>query len=153
MVDGSNGLAFGPTDYSELSAKLESIINNPELARQLVLGAKGTLLAEERRGYNLTQLENIFQPYERPLKLSIIQHLLTLELTERDSLLGERDSLLGERDSLLAERDSLLAERDSLLGERDSLFGERDSLLQSNSWKVTKPLRGFSRFLRGDRRD
>jgi hypothetical protein len=47
----------------------------------------------------------------------------------------------------LSERDSLLTERDSLLTERDSLLTERDSLLESNSWRLTKPLRVLSQIL------
>jgi hypothetical protein len=69
-------------------------------------------------------------------------------LGERDALLGERDVLLGERDALLGERDVLLGERDVLLGERDVLLGERDALINSNSWKITRPLRAFGRFAR-----
>ena len=61
------------------------------------------------------------------------------------------EPLVFERDSLLKERDSLTHERNSLLHERDSLLHDRIEILESNSWKVTRPLRALSKILKGNK--
>ena len=49
------------------------------------------------------------------------------------------------------ERDDLTAERDGLIIERNNLTAERDGLLNSRSWRITKPLRKFTAFIRKNR--
>jgi SAM-dependent methyltransferase len=83
-------------------------------------------------------------------------------VTERDGLVAERDNLVTERDGLVAERDNLVAERDGLVAEhyeltyekagliteRDQLIVERDNFINSRSWRLTKPLRDLTAFIR-----
>jgi GT2 family glycosyltransferase/SAM-dependent methyltransferase len=53
-----------------------------------------------------------------------------------------------ERDELEFECDRLITERDVLVVERNRLTTERNGLLSSRSWRLTKPLRKITAFVR-----
>ena len=71
-------------------------------------------------------------------------------LKERnDLILEEKNNLITERDHLNHERVNLIHERDDLINERAHLHAERHRFINSTSWKLTKPLRLFTGFLKG----
>jgi len=56
---------------------------------------------------------------------------------------------IDEKSRLLEEtKAKARVERDGLIAERDGLIAERDGLLNSRSWRITKPLRNFTAFVR-----
>ena len=61
---------------------------------------------------------------------------------------AEVEVLTTERDGLVIERNNLTAERDGLVIERNNLTAERDGIISSRSWRITKPLRLFTKILR-----
>jgi len=67
---------------------------------------------------------------------------------ENINLEKERDSLINTRDNLINERDGLINTRDNLINERNNLINEKDGFLNSRSWRVTKPLRDLTNFIR-----
>ena len=75
-------------------------------------------------------------------KRNLFSALSIEALREKESQMAELVKSLGERDDSLAERDQILAERDQMLAERDLQIY---NTLQSNSWRLTKPLRYFRR--------
>ena len=58
-------------------------------------------------------------------------------------------SALAERDALQSERDALQTEREALRAECDATVAELNSVVNSNSWRLTKPLRDIRRFFGG----
>ena len=68
-----------------------------------------------------------------------------------DKVLDDYAATEQEINALTAERDNLTNERNVLLFERNNLIAERNSILNSRSWRITKPLRKFTAFLRRNR--
>lgn len=80
-------------------------------------------------------------------KLSYIDRHLQLR-GERDALRSEQEKQHSEIDELKSSNDSLQLEIEKIhkklmivSKERDEIFQERNVLINSNSWKITKPLR------------
>jgi len=72
------------------------------------------------------------------------------QLSERDKQLSEQGRQLSERDKQLAEKEKqttdLLANLFKLRETNTDLKGQINELFNSNSWKITKPLRAIRRF-------
>lgn len=77
-------------------------------------------------------------------------------ITERDELLAERDALLIERHKMLmehnkkhnemeAERNTILAKLNEIRTKHHAILAERNAIYNSNSWKITAPLRALAR--------
>ncbi len=66
------------------------------------------------------------------------------DVTMRDWVTAERDAALAERNSALAGQRAAFAERETLLAERDAAKAEILAVRNSNSWRVTAPLRWVS---------
>jgi glycosyltransferase involved in cell wall biosynthesis len=111
----------------------------------------------------LSKCKKIFEQYFKTEELNKILITNRDELIaernglilERDELTDKRNGLVIERDILVAERaelttnyNSLLAEKNGLVNERDNLVVERNGLLNSRSWRITRPLRKLSAFIR-----
>lgn len=71
----------------------------------------------------------------------------TSELQILGSAAADRDALLAERDALLGERDALLSGSNAAVAQRDVVAAELNAIVNSNSWRLTKPLRDLRRFL------
>jgi glycosyltransferase involved in cell wall biosynthesis len=59
LVDGKNGLIFSPEDSIGLSNRLSTLLNNPQLCRQLAAEARQTVLAK----YTLDGMVDLIEEY------------------------------------------------------------------------------------------
>ena len=76
-------------------------------------------------------------------------------LASRDAAMVDRDAAVADRDAAMVDRDSAVAERDLAVAERNAAETDRDAagelvshIKNSNSWRVTRPLRFFARWVR-----
>jgi cell division protein FtsL len=102
-----------------------------------------------------------FQP-EFTMQVAKIKAERETLIAERETLINERETLINEREALINEREALITEREALTTEREALITEREALttelslthnaynriVQSRSWRLTRPLRVMSQFLR-----
>ncbi len=62
-------------------------------------------------------------------------------LQAKDKIIAEQNAIIAHRDNLLEHKDRVIAQKVEAISERDKTI---DSMINSNSWKVTKPLRKLS---------
>jgi hypothetical protein len=74
------------------------------------------------------------------------------DATMRDWITAERDSALAELRTVVAKLETVVAERSAILAERDAAKAEILAVRNSNSWRLTAPLRWVSEFLQRLRR-
>jgi GT2 family glycosyltransferase/2-polyprenyl-3-methyl-5-hydroxy-6-metoxy-1,4-benzoquinol methylase len=100
----------------------------------------------------LSKFKRVIEEYN---KAKSTMQELTVErdmlVAERDGLVAERNMLVAERDGLAVEKETLAAERNMLVAERDYLITEQNGLFNSRSWRITKPLREITAFIRNNR--
>ena len=69
-------------------------------------------------------------------------------LQAKDKIIAEQNAIIAHRDNLLEHKDRVIAQKVEAISERDKTI---DSMINSNSWKVTKPLRKISDSLNKDK--
>ena len=84
---------------------------------------------------------------------SMILTFPVMTLAQKPGIKVEKTNYLIELDGwIMGSQDKKvlngILERDKVISERDKAMSEHNELLNSNSWKITEPLRGLSRLFK-----
>lgn len=89
---------------------------------------------------------------DRYFSKNLVNNQIIAEYSEQiNQAVAEREAAVIEKDAAIAEKDAAIAERDAAIAERDAALARVNIVLSSKSWRITRPLRTFKKWLKSSR--
>lgn len=154
------GLQHTIHDLSELSLDDACPLLVHEIYTKLLEVASGEMNLDDPVLYRLTEqwvvefqrLKPALALVDRYFSKDLVNNQIIAKYSEQikqiNQAVAEREAAVIEKDAAIAEKGAAIAERDTAIAERDAALARVNIVLNSKSWRITRPLRTFKKWLK-----